>query len=583
LLQRQEEEPEDEEEEEPIQPKQAGGQTAHVGPGLHARINSMKGGGQPLPYSVRNFFEPRFGHDFSGVRVHTDIRAAEATRAVNARAFTVGQNIMFGARQYSIGSTAGEKLLAHELTHVVQQGQMPTLHIQRSLSDDDFATDLKQKIVYYLDHFGSHPEMAAVWINGWFDEYKMSRDDLISIIAELDSDTAGDLLDIRGIREYLKRKGVPWTFIISNWELSIHDRFVFLAGYFAGVGKTFIDMILFIKDLIVANIELMLPGGENKIAKKLGMVFQQLLNHPIDTLVQGFRQMEDDFHNHLENLRFFEAGVVLGELVAMLISSVEAIAGIAKLGASIIRAAQKLSLSAAKSLGIEEAIIRLVNNRQLRYVYTAAPTGQGSIAVINNAEGIIAVSQTGVIGTFSWSDALALSVASTNIAEMAALPEELQGPKSTAEAIEDLEKTTEGRQLRDPRERTVHAEAGKAFEAAEIKAWRTELGPKFKIITRKRFPKWLRRIFPGQSRPDMVAINRTERLIIVGDVTSNPGTTVARQFAKQETIMHLEKTMEYARRLAADLPKRYQGFRILAQERYWELGGKLSRLFIIKP
>jgi outer membrane protein OmpA-like peptidoglycan-associated protein len=122
LLQRQEEEPEDEEEEEPIQAKQAGGQTAHVGPGLNARINSMKGGGQPLTRSVRDFFEPRFGHDFSGVRVHTDARASEAAKSVNARAFTVGKDVVFGAGQSALESMAGKKLIAHELTHVMQQG-----------------------------------------------------------------------------------------------------------------------------------------------------------------------------------------------------------------------------------------------------------------------------------------------------------------------------------------------------------------------------------------------------------------------------------------------------------------------------
>lgn len=129
LLQRQEEEPEEEEEEEPVQAKQAGGQTAHVRPGLHARINSMKGGGQPLPHSVRNFFEPRFEYDFSGVRVHTDVRAAEAARAVNARAFTVGKDVVFGVGQYARGTAAGRKLLGHELTHVVQQ-QGLTGHLQ---------------------------------------------------------------------------------------------------------------------------------------------------------------------------------------------------------------------------------------------------------------------------------------------------------------------------------------------------------------------------------------------------------------------------------------------------------------------
>jgi hypothetical protein len=121
LVQRQVE-PKEEEEEEPIQAKLAGEQTLQTGPGLEAQIHALRGGGQPLPRSMRSFFEPRFGYDFSRVRVYISARAAEALRTLNARAFTVGSNIVFGAGQYAPGTAEGRRLLAHELTHVVQQG-----------------------------------------------------------------------------------------------------------------------------------------------------------------------------------------------------------------------------------------------------------------------------------------------------------------------------------------------------------------------------------------------------------------------------------------------------------------------------
>jgi lysozyme family protein len=70
---------------------------------------------------VRNFFEPRFGYDFSHVRIHTDARAAASARAVNALAYTVGRNIAFGDGRYTPETLEGKRLLAHELTHVVQQ------------------------------------------------------------------------------------------------------------------------------------------------------------------------------------------------------------------------------------------------------------------------------------------------------------------------------------------------------------------------------------------------------------------------------------------------------------------------------
>ena len=92
-----------------------------VTPGVEAGINSLKGGGQPMSMSTRAFFEPRFGVDFSGVRVHADGRAAQVAQAVQAKAFTTGRNVVLGVGEYTPSSASGKKLLAHELTHVVQQ------------------------------------------------------------------------------------------------------------------------------------------------------------------------------------------------------------------------------------------------------------------------------------------------------------------------------------------------------------------------------------------------------------------------------------------------------------------------------
>ena len=81
----------------------------------------LRSPGQPLDQATRVFFELRFGHDFSPVRVHTDDQAAASARAVNAQAYTVGYEIAFAAGRYTPDTAAGRLLLAHELTHVVQQ------------------------------------------------------------------------------------------------------------------------------------------------------------------------------------------------------------------------------------------------------------------------------------------------------------------------------------------------------------------------------------------------------------------------------------------------------------------------------
>jgi hypothetical protein len=78
--------------------------------------------GHPLDAATRKQFEPRFGVDFGSVRIHDDSRAGESARAVSAHAYTVGRDIVFAGGQYEPQSTRGARLLAHELTHVAQQG-----------------------------------------------------------------------------------------------------------------------------------------------------------------------------------------------------------------------------------------------------------------------------------------------------------------------------------------------------------------------------------------------------------------------------------------------------------------------------
>ncbi len=84
-------------------------------------IQAARGGGQALDSGVRAQMEPAFGADFGGVRVHVDGRADNLNRSLSARAFTTGQDIFFKQGEYNPGSSGGRELLAHELTHVVQQ------------------------------------------------------------------------------------------------------------------------------------------------------------------------------------------------------------------------------------------------------------------------------------------------------------------------------------------------------------------------------------------------------------------------------------------------------------------------------
>jgi hypothetical protein len=103
----------------------AGGAGVEVPPIVHAALGSP---GQPLDAATRAFMEPRFGRDLSHVRVHQDQAAAVSARAVNASAYTVGRDVVFGAGRYAPHSESGRRLLAHELTHVVQQARGAVVH-----------------------------------------------------------------------------------------------------------------------------------------------------------------------------------------------------------------------------------------------------------------------------------------------------------------------------------------------------------------------------------------------------------------------------------------------------------------------
>jgi Domain of unknown function (DUF4157) len=105
----------------PLQRATRGSETRTSG-GVPAVVHDvLHSSGQPLDAATRAYMEPRFGHDFSRVRVHTDAPAARSAHAVNALAYTVGQKVVFGEGQYAPDTTAGQRMLAHELTHVVQQ------------------------------------------------------------------------------------------------------------------------------------------------------------------------------------------------------------------------------------------------------------------------------------------------------------------------------------------------------------------------------------------------------------------------------------------------------------------------------
>ncbi len=116
---------------ETIQRKRASSATAEQALDAEGAVRAAGRGGRPMPKEVRSDFERRFGHDFRAVRIHDDSEATAAARAVQARAYTFGRDIVFGSGEYAPATTEGRRLLAHELVHVVQQtAPAPTSHVR---------------------------------------------------------------------------------------------------------------------------------------------------------------------------------------------------------------------------------------------------------------------------------------------------------------------------------------------------------------------------------------------------------------------------------------------------------------------
>ena len=122
-----------EEEQNPIQRREQKAKSTESSRSVEEYVNGLSGG-QPLQAEIRQFFEPKMGQDFSGVRIHTGAEAADSAQSIQALAYTTGKNIVFNRGQYAPDTEGGKRLLAHELTHVVQQSQQAsTASLQRAV------------------------------------------------------------------------------------------------------------------------------------------------------------------------------------------------------------------------------------------------------------------------------------------------------------------------------------------------------------------------------------------------------------------------------------------------------------------
>lgn len=150
------------EQEEKLQRKSSGNSTSAVSDSASRSIESSRGNGAAMDRHTQSFMSDRFGVDLSGVRVHTDEQSAGLNRELSAKAFTTGRDIYFNAGQYQPGTESGKHLLAHELTHVVQQ-QAAGPAIQRQGEGDSGKSNIKSLVLEeYINERGSNRSLFFI-------------------------------------------------------------------------------------------------------------------------------------------------------------------------------------------------------------------------------------------------------------------------------------------------------------------------------------------------------------------------------------------------------------------------------------
>lgn len=146
--------------------------------------NAISSGGRPLDKTTRNFFEPRLGYDLSSVRIHTESTAGRSAKVIDARAYTLGNNIVFGNGEYKPDSESGKRLLAHELAHTLQPTAGGNETIHRSPCTDSYPSEYKSS------GYTGAPNRTALGQIGRTDPGL--KDGLAQIVFDIDNPTTAE-------------------------------------------------------------------------------------------------------------------------------------------------------------------------------------------------------------------------------------------------------------------------------------------------------------------------------------------------------------------------------------------------------
>jgi len=309
--------------------------------------------GRPLDPETRSYMEVRIGHDFGAVRIHADSRAAESAREMGAQAYTSGTSVVFGAGRYSPGTTEGRRLLAHELTHVVQQDKAPArahpvirqapAQIQRAPEEegDTGAPDDSQGfVVRKLNSLASdipgfrlftvilgrnpitdakvernaenvtHGVMALVPGGDEAFGHLKESGSLDKAFNWLSDEIDGLGINIHTLKEIAGKaiESVSWR-DFSDPKGALARVVGFFRPPYEKLKKFALDALDKVLELIVEGVLSTLGGlGVLEILKKAGATFKKIVKDPVGflgnllkALAQGFNQFKDRILDHLKN------------------------------------------------------------------------------------------------------------------------------------------------------------------------------------------------------------------------------------------------------------------------------------------
>lgn len=187
-----------------------------------SQLNELKGGGTPIDSSLRDYFEPRLGVDLGNVRVHKGSQANKLAKTVNARAFTKGNEIVFGAGQYQPGTKEGKKLIGHELVHTVQQAGKSSAGTVQAKELKDVGTEDRVKIQTVASNYTIGNSLIDIF-NPGLSGYSVSSDVL---------DLINNRVDFSGVTDDLK-KGLRWlaAIIINGNTLPVNHSITWTARF----------------------------------------------------------------------------------------------------------------------------------------------------------------------------------------------------------------------------------------------------------------------------------------------------------------------------------------------------------------